>query len=64
MSNTHNKRVICPYCGYRLPISYSSATNCRGLEVICKGRNCKRILNVIIEDGVQVKAIGKEGGVA
>lgn len=53
MSNNQANRVICPYCGYRLPISYSSNSNCKEISVICKGRNCKRSFNLIIKDGIQ-----------
>lgn len=53
MSNNQGNRVICPYCGYRIPISYSSNSNCREILVNCKGRNCKRSFNLIIKDGVQ-----------
>lgn len=53
MSNMHSNRVICPYCGYRLPLSYSKFSNCREISVICKGRNCKKAFNIIVEKGVQ-----------
>ena len=53
MLNIQGNRVICPYCGYRLPISYSSNSNCKEILVNCKGRSCKRSFNLIIKDGVQ-----------
>lgn len=53
MLNNQTKRVICPYCGYRLPLSYSSNSNCREILVYCKGRNCKRSFNLIVKDGIQ-----------
>ena len=53
MLNSQTKRVICPYCGYRLPLSYSSNSNCKEILVICKGRSCKKSFNLIIKDGVQ-----------
>lgn len=53
MLNNQGNHVICPYCGYRLPISYSSNSNCKEVLVICKGRSCKRSFNLIIKDGVQ-----------
>lgn len=46
-------RVICPYCGYRLPISYNASSSCKEISVVCKGRNCKRSFMLIIRDGVQ-----------
>lgn len=53
MSNIAGNRVICPYCGYRLPIEYSRSANCREISVKCKGSHCRKIFNLIIEDGVQ-----------
>ena len=53
MLNNQGNRVICPYCGYRLPIIYSSNSNCKEILVNCKGRSCKRSFNLIIKDGVQ-----------
>lgn len=53
MSKISNNRVICPYCGYRMPIEYSSSANCREITVFCKGRTCRRRFDIIIEDGVQ-----------
>lgn len=53
MSNTLSNRVICPYCGYRLPLSYSRTANCREISVKCKGAHCKKTFYLIVEDGVQ-----------
>ena len=53
MLNNQGNRVICPYCGYRLPMWYSSNSDCKEILVICKGRSCKKSFNLIIKDGVQ-----------
>ena len=53
MLNNQGNRVICPYCGYRLPMWYSSNSNCQEILVNCKGRSCKKSFNLIIKDGVQ-----------
>lgn len=53
MLNNQGNRVICPYCGYRLPMWYSSNSDCREILVVCKGRSCKKSFNLIIKDGVQ-----------
>ena len=53
MLNNQGNHVICPYCGYRLPIIYSSNSNCKEILVNCKGRSCERSFNLIIKDGVQ-----------
>lgn len=49
------KRVICPVCGYRMPISYSEEAECEGVYVPCKGRNCTHIFEVKIKKGQQIK---------
>lgn len=46
-------RVVCPYCGYKLPLFYNKDTNCFGLVVKCKGRNCHKMIDVRIKNGKQ-----------
>ena len=42
-------KVKCPYCGYEMPIHYEpERARCKGLWVKCKGRNCKKIFEIII----------------
>jgi DNA-directed RNA polymerase subunit RPC12/RpoP len=41
-------RVICPYCGYRMPIEVASAAVAKGLFVKCKGRRCGKRFEIII----------------
>lgn len=43
-----NKKVECPYCGYKMPLQYSKEAICRGIFVKCKGRNCKKIFEIKI----------------
>lgn len=41
--------VICPYCGYKMPIQYDdSAAVCKGVYAKCKGRNCGKIFEIEI----------------
>lgn len=47
------KKVICPYCGYTLPILYDTSTNVKELLLYCKGRHCKRSFYLIIVNGIQ-----------
>lgn len=47
------KRVICPKCGYRMPLEYSGDAECAGVFVKCKGRNCTHIFELNIEKGQQ-----------
>ena len=45
------QRVICPICGYKMPIEYDSANaECRGVFVKCKGRGCGKIIEIIIKE--------------
>lgn len=36
------KRVVCPYCGYRMPIYIGKGAHSEKIYVKCKGRNCKK----------------------
>lgn len=36
------KNVICPYCGYKMPVKYDKNAICKGVFVKCKGRECKK----------------------
>lgn len=53
LADYFSNRVICPYCGYRLPLSYSPSASCKEISVVCKGRNCKKSFLLIVRDGVQ-----------
>jgi DNA-directed RNA polymerase subunit RPC12/RpoP len=44
----HVNRVICPYCGYRMPIEVASVAVAKGLFVKCKGRQCGKRFEIII----------------
>lgn len=39
-------KIICPFCGYEMPIYISKETVCRGLLARCKGRNCRKIFEI------------------
>lgn len=45
-----NDRVICPYCGYRMPIEVKPDAVAYGLLTRCKGRNCGKIFEIVIPD--------------
>ena len=56
--NLEKKRliqVVCPECGYKMPLFYSSEAECKGVQVACKGRKCSCIFEVKIKDGQQIK---------
>jgi hypothetical protein len=42
------KKVRCPYCGYELPIFYSSKSEARDIYTVCKGRNCKKKFKITL----------------
>lgn len=43
-----NDRIICPYCGYRMPIEVKPDAQARGLLIRCKGRGCGKIFEIVI----------------
>ena len=43
------KKVVCPYCGYRMPIYAAKGAKCRGLWVRCKNKACKKELEIEIK---------------
>lgn len=47
--------VVCPYCGYRMPVKFASKSNSVGVFLTCKGRSCKQVFHLHIKDGVQIK---------
>lgn len=55
MNVVERKRVICPYCGYRMPLEYDTTSSSHGVVVRCKGSHCKKEFEIVIKDGVQYK---------
>lgn len=55
MDRQKMQRVVCPVCGYRMPLLYTDGAESKGIHVTCKGRNCKHTFEVRIEKGKQVK---------
>lgn len=54
MTNSNKERkVVCPYCGYSMPLIFDSNSNCYGVFLTCKGRNCKNSFELRIVNGVQ-----------
>lgn len=49
------KQVVCPKCGYRMPIFFVDGASCKGVVVRCKGRGCSEVFEVKIEEGKQIK---------
>ena len=42
-------KVKCPFCGYTMPVTYSSNAVCSGIYVKCKGKNCKKLFEIKID---------------
>lgn len=55
LNEMDRKRVICPHCGYRMPLEYDDTTSVHGLYIKCKGTHCKKNFEIVIKDGVQYK---------
>lgn len=58
MENRQNKemcRVMCPKCGYWMPVFYDREAASKGVFVPCKGRGCGTFFEVKIENGKQVR---------
>ena len=47
------KKVICPYCGYKNPVFYDEKSKSAGLFIVCKGRNCKKLFEISINNKVR-----------
>lgn len=43
------RKVQCPYCGYKMPLAYSRRAVCQGVFIRCKGRNCKKVFEIKIQ---------------
>lgn len=49
------EKVQCPYCGYKMPLTKNETAECNGIFVRCKGQKCKKVFEVKIKNGKQVK---------
>lgn len=48
-------QVVCPDCGYRMPVFYGEEAYSKGVRIACKGRKCRHIFELKIEGGQQIK---------
>lgn len=55
MGDLRRVNIVCKYCGYRMPILYDTNAVSRGVYIRCKGAHCKKIIELVIKDGVQYK---------
>lgn len=42
------EKVVCPFCGYRMPIKYGKNAVCKDLHVKCKARGCGKEFEIRI----------------
>ncbi len=47
------KKVLCPFCGYRMPLTVLPGAECEGLRMRCKNKKCRREFEVIVKRGIQ-----------
>lgn len=43
------QKVICPFCGYKMPVWLGPEAESRDIWVRCKNRNCKREFEIKIK---------------
>ncbi len=49
MNEQNRRNVICPFCGYKMPIQYTTGSVCSGVYVKCKGRKCGKEFEIKIK---------------
>ena len=54
MTQSKGIKVVCPHCGYKMPLIFKSNSNSNGVFLMCKGRSCKKTFELIIKDGIQI----------
>lgn len=40
------RHIVCPYCGYRMPITYGDNAVAKDVWVRCKGKHCKKLFEI------------------
>lgn len=54
MDTKKKAQIICPKCGYKMPLFYAEEAESKGVFVTCKGRKCKSTFEVKIREGKQI----------
>lgn len=47
-------KVKCPFCGYVMNIELKDAAQCNGVFIRCKGRHCKKMFELLVQNGKQL----------
>ena len=50
MAETRLKKVVCPACGYKMPVFFGPAARSKELWVKCKGRGCGKVFEIKIPE--------------
>lgn len=40
------RQIICPYCGYRMPLWCTDEAASKGIFAVCKDKNCKKLFEI------------------
>ena len=48
-------QIICPRCGQRAPLFFSGKARCSGLFALCKGRGCRCIFELVVDERGQYR---------
>lgn len=43
-------QIVCPYCGYKMPVFAGENALCHGIWVRCKGRKCSKDFEIKIPE--------------
>lgn len=46
---SRKKQIVCPYCGYRMPIYYGEKATSDDIWVKCKNKHCKKEFEIKIK---------------
>lgn len=47
------QKIKCPFCGYEMPIYFDDKSECKGVFIRCKGRNCKKVFEIKLNSKVK-----------
>ena len=50
-------KEIGPYCGHTTNVTYDNRAECKGIYVRCKARHCKKVFEIKIKTGNQIKEV-------
>ena len=54
-------QIVCPRCGQRAPLFFTRDASCSGLYAACKGRGCRTVFELVIDENGQRKVRTRTG---